>query len=392
MLKKTKSNEILKYSYYNSIDSVPDIDWMTTHPKYNLFFSKSYLSVLEKSLATTILSQYILFFKNDVPVGFAVVQHFKFNSSQLSLKELPCTISTTVKHTIFKNSDVNVLICGNLFSCGEHGFIFNYDQINKATAFELLSKALLNINTVEKTASKPSFILLKEFWPNSSWVGNYLKESDFKVFEIDANMVLKLQSHWHTFDNYLESLRTKFRTRQKKIFQKSATLQVHDFKANDIDIYADDINRLYLSVLEKADFKLGKLSATTFKNLKATLGTQFIFSGYFLNQKLIGFSTAFVLDHAIEANHIGIDYTYNKKYALYQKMLFDYVNMAITRKVKELRLGRTADTIKSTIGAQPMDMKLYVRHRNPISNTLLKPLIELISPRTYEIRNPFKKT
>ena len=59
-------------------------------------------------------------------------------------------------------------------------------------------------------------------------------------------------------------------------------------------------------------------------------------------------------------------------------------------KVKELRLGRTAEIIKSCVGAKPVDMKLYIRHGNSISNKILKPLAEFISPSAYEVRNPFK--
>ncbi|WP_062057594.1 hypothetical protein [Aquimarina longa] len=100
--------------------------------------------------------------------------------------------------------------------------------------------------------------------------------------------------------------------------------------------------------------------------------------------------TSFVLDSAIDSNHIGIDYSYNTSHPIYQKMLYDYVDLAITKKVQELRLGRTAEIIKSSLGAKPVEMKLYVQHRNLISNALLKPLVELISLSEYEIRTPFK--
>ena len=117
-----------------------------------------------------------------------------------------------------------------------------------------------------------------------------------------------------------------------------------------------------------------------------------MFKGYFLNQELIGFATSFIQENAVEAFHVGFDYSYKKSHNIYQRMLYDYVNLAINKKVSELRLGRTAETIKSCLGAQPVEMKLYVRHRNSISNTLLKPFADIISPNDFEIRNPFKKT
>ncbi|WP_271764820.1 hypothetical protein [Aquimarina algiphila] len=392
MLDKIKNKcktSSLKYVYYNHIDDIPHVNWDIINPENNIFLSLDYLKTLESTLSSSIRFRYILFYDNDIPVGFAAAQLIKFNSAQLKLQEFPCCISDTIKNTLFKNLDVRVLVCGNLFSCGEHGFVYNTDYISSKTAFESLSDALREIRKSENS-DKPSFILLKEFWPESFDHSDYIKEHDFREFKIDVNMVLHMHSNWHTFDDYMASMRTKFRTRVKKVFKKSENIIVKDFDAEDIEIFKNEIDNLYLSVIEKADFKIGKLNAYTFKNLKESLDQTFVFKGYFIEEKLIGFTTSFVTNDIVDANHIGIDYQYNSTHSIYQKMLYDYVDLAIHKKARELRLGRTAEIIKSCVGAKPIEMKLYVRHGNSISNTLLKPLVELISPSEYEIRNPFK--
>ena len=71
-------------------------------------------------------------------------------------------------------------------------------------------------------------------------------------------------------------------------------------------------------------------------------------------------------------------------------MLYDFVNLAIDRKTKELRLGRTAEEIKSCIGAEPVNMKLYIKHGNRIFNKLLDPIVSSITPSKFELRMPFK--
>lgn len=388
-LKNKYKSAPLRYVFYTHINDIPDINWDLINPKKNIFLSLSYLKTLEQTLSKTISFRYILFYDKETPVGFATAQLIKFNPEQLKFQEFPCKISDTIKNTLFKNTEVGVLICGNLFSCGEHGFVYNPDLVSSMIIFDTLSNALSELRKSENS-NKPSFILLKEFWPSSFDLSIYSKEHDFREFKIDPNMVLKIHSDWHTFDDYLASMRSKFRARAKNILKKSEKITKQNFTTGDIDIYKDDINTLYLSVIEKADFKIGKLNASTFKSLKKELNDSFIFTGYFLEHKLVGFATSFIQDGIIEANHIGIDYEYNTKYAVYQKMLYDYVSLAINKKAHELRLGRTAETIKSCVGAKPVDMKLYVRHGNSISNTLLKPLVELISPSEHEIRNPFK--
>ncbi|WP_244548144.1 hypothetical protein [Aquimarina spongiae] len=381
---------VLKYDCYDRIEDVPIEDWNSVNKKNNTFLSLAYLQTLEDTLLENIKFRYIVFYEGTTAVGIAAAQLIKFNSAELKFQEFPCKINEAIKNTLFKNLEVKVLVCGNLFSCGEHGFLYDSNKVTAKQAFESLSNALREIRKSENT-EKPSFILLKEFWPQSFAESDYIKEHDFREFKIDVNMVVHIEDSWSTFDDYLSSMRTKFRTRAKKVFKKSENIVIRDFGSEDIEQFQKEIDRLYLSVIEKADFKIGKLNASTFKQLKQNLKDAFIFRGYFLNEKLVGFTSSFVLGNVLDANHIGIDYTYNKEYDIYQKMLYDYVDLAITNKAKELRLGRTAEIIKSCVGAKPVEMKLYVRHGNSISNTLLKPLVELISPSEYEIRNPFKQ-
>lgn len=392
MLEKIKNkcnSTSLQYQYYNTVDKIPKEQWNIVNSRHNVFLSLPYLKTLEDTLSETIRFTYILFLDQKKPVAIAATQLIKFNPDQLKLHEFPCRISDTIKNTLFKNLDVKVLICGNLFSCGEHGFVYDSNQITAKKAFENLSNALREIRKLNYT-DKPSFILLKEFWPVSFRNSTFITKHDFREFEIDVNMVLQIDSSWTSFEDYLQSMKTKFRTRAKNVFKKSKPIIAKEFTSTDIETYQFEIDTLYLSVIEKAEFKIGKLNASTFKKLKIALKDAFMFKGYFLNNNLIGFTTAFILENAVDANHIGIDYTFNKPYAVYQRMLYDYVDLAISKKVNELRLGRTAEIIKSCVGAKPVEMKLYVRHGNSISNTLLKPLVELISPNEYEIRHPFK--
>ncbi|MHA7057515.1 hypothetical protein ACWGOQ_0009880 [Aquimarina sp. M1] len=391
MLEKIKNGcktTTLRYSIYTATDIIPSNDWNQINHENNLFFTLRYLRTLESTLSETIEFRYIVFYDQAEPVAIAITQLIKFNTEDLKFQEFPCRISDAIKNTFMKSTDIRVLVCGNLFSCGEHGFLYS-KRVHSKSAFENLSRALREIRKMEKS-DKPSFILLKEFWPTSFDHSDHIKKQDFREFRVDVNMVLQIDPNWNNFEDYLDRMKTKFRSRAKKVFKKSAALTIKNFTTQDIGNYKEDINILYLSVLDKADFKIGKLNAITFKNLKSVLRESFIFKAYFLDTKLVGFTTSFILNNVVEANHIGIDYTFNKSHAIYQRMLYDYVDLAVTEKVDELRLGRTAEIIKSCVGAKPVEMKLYVRHGNAISNTLLKPLVELISPSEYEVRNPFK--
>ncbi len=81
----------------------------------------------------------------------------------------------------------------------------------------------------------------------------------------------------------------------------------------------------------------------------------------------------------------------NKELELYQNILYDYVKEAIDNNLQQLTLGRTASEIKSTVGAEAHQLTCYIRHRNPLSNHLIKPIIDSIKTSDWIPRNPFKE-
>ena len=72
-------------------------------------------------------------------------------------------------------------------------------------------------------------------------------------------------------------------------------------------------------------------------------------------------------------------------------MLYDYVKEAIENSSKKLLLGRTASEIKSTVGAEALELTCYIRHRNPLSNRIIKPFVDFLKPSEWIPRNPFKE-
>ena len=66
------------------------------------------------------------------------------------------------------------------------------------------------------------------------------------------------------------------------------------------------------------------------------------------------------------------------------------VNININTKLKSVRLGRTAEEIKSGVGATPIEMKFYAKHHNRFKNSILRPFLSLLRPSEFNLRRPFK--
>ena len=254
-----------------------------------------------------------------------------------------------------------------------------------------LNRALNRIKRDEKKANDGvSLIMLKDFWPKSFEDMESLTHEGYSNFEIDVNMVVRIKDNWKSFDDYLGDLVTKFRTKVKGIYKKSNDLEVRVLTGDEIRLHKERITDLYDNVLHRADYRFGALKAESFATFADTMPNHFRLTGYFLEDKLVGFSTCFKGNEVVDANFVGIDYEHNHTYAIYQRMLCDFIRYTIDCNLKELRLGRTAEEMKSTLGAEPIHMKLYVKHKNHITNKLVKPLIGLIKPSKFELRRPFK--
>jgi len=378
----------VKIEVKTSISQVDEKRWDAIVNGDNLYLSTRYLSALEKSL-DSVDFRYLLFFKNKKLVGLASVQIVNLINQSKEYGELFCSVGDKIKDKFIASLNIRVMTCGNVFSTGENGFAHT-DAISEKEFYLALSKGLKELSRNKELNGNASIILLKEFWPQSFKKGAFLKPENYRGFSIDVNMILKIHPQWKSIDDYLQSMVTKFRTKAKSVFKKSASITSRNLTAEDIENHKAELEQLYQAVLHHADFKFGELNGEAFLQLKNNLNGQFLVTGYFKENKLVGFSSGFLFGDVLDANYVGFDYDLNHKYALYQRMLYDFVEMAINMNCSELRLGRTAEELKSGLGAEPVNMKLFMRHRNSLSNKLLKPFVERISPHEYELRKPFK--
>ena len=113
--------------------------------------------------------------------------------------------------------------------------------------------------------------------------------------------------------------------------------------------------------------------------------------GYYLNGGLIGFSSEFYFEKILYSYFIGLDYGYNIKYSLYNRILYDSISNGIEKKASKIVYGRTASEFKSTIGAVPIESKSAVFMDSKILRFIVYPIIKYLSPKKWKQRNPYKK-
>jgi predicted N-acyltransferase len=256
-------------------------------------------------------------------------------------------------------------------------------------AIDALADVIYRISRAEKLRGKIAAVLVKDFYQSSIEHTREFEEYKYHDFLVEPNMMMDIQ--WNTFEEYLNAMSKKYRNRAKNIVKKGAEIERRDFSEKDILENSERILQLYRNVHLKAKFRMASLTLSYFAEMKKVLAGKFSFIAYFFEGKMIGFRTTFVLKNEIEAHFIGLDYSVNKELELYQNILYDYVQEALQNRSHRLLLGRTASEIKSTVGAEAVELTCYIRHRNPLSNRIIKPFVDFLKPSDWVPRNPFKE-
>ncbi|UOU99955.1 hypothetical protein MUU74_08365 [Chryseobacterium daecheongense] len=125
--------------------------------------------------------------------------------------------------------------------------------------------------------------------------------------------------------------------------------------------------------------------------MKEYLGENLKMFGYFFNEKLIGFYTLILNNSDIDTYFLGYDKILQKEKQLYLNMLLDIVEFGIDHQFSRIIFGRTALEIKSTIGAEPVEIFGLIKHNNRLLNPYMERIFASLNPKTEWIqRKPFK--
>jgi hypothetical protein len=370
----------------------------------DFFLSLDYLETIERTPPTDYSFAYLVIQNTETGkiAGFMACQVKYFDAAKsFNFKEDNLTLFDKLKinaqKLVAKLTRFSTLIIGNLTLTGQHSFYFDDTEIHD---FELKKRlytegvSFLKKQLWDKHKIKIASVFVKDFYQDSA---NYalmqaVKSGGYNEFQVEPNFVFDIKDEWKTFDNYLEALGSKYRVRVKRAFKKlGANVEKKEFFEERILANQLAINDLYEQVSGGAGFNLVDLNKDYFLQMKTDLGDNFRLFGYFLDHQLIGFYTTINNGEELEAHFLGYEASLNHEHQVYLNMLFDIINLGIEGKFKKIIFSRTAHEIKSSVGAEPVEMSLFMRHDNLIVNRLLPWILRVLSPRAeWTPRTPFK--
>lgn len=356
----------------------------------NIFLSKKYLQVLEKSSPENMICHFIGLFKNEALVGIALSQFLDLNKLQ-SFGERDKCLKTSVRNFIFKNFSSHVLFIGNNMLTGQNAYHFS-EEINCQEALKSLKKASEALKEIFKNKGhKIHLTSFKDFTKEEIAGFEKITFEEYYKFSTQPNMVFEIRENWKNFDDYIADLSKKYRDQFKRSRKKSEGITKQKMDLEAILKYEETIYALYFHVAKNAPFNTFFLAKNHFSVFKELLQDNFLFYGYFIEDKLVGYTTLIKNGESMDTYFLGYDESIQKEKMLYLNMLYDMIGYSINQGFKEIVFARTALEIKSSVGAKAVEMFGYIQHSNSLINKKIDKIFDYLEPKTeWQERNPFK--
>ncbi|MEO5789957.1 GNAT family N-acetyltransferase [Gelidibacter sp.] len=384
---------MIQSKIYTSTTQIPP-EWNTL-ATHDLFLQTAYLTALEGAAPRSISLYYIGIFNEDRLVGIALIQRVKLYAKDMFRASAGSQWKAILKDGISRILKGNILVVGNLTHTGQHGMYFKNENFSQDGFLETLFKAIDDLKILIKKNEHKSIraILFKDFFKadrihESSKI---FDQHGFSEFKVQPNMILDISPNWKNMEDYLNDLNTKYKTRYKRAKKKLGKIRLSEMTQDEVLENSEHLYHLYKNVSTKAAFNTFLLPEHHFFNFKLELQEKFRVFTFNLNNEIIGFYTLLLNGETLETYFLGYDDAHQYKNQLYLNMLYEMLAFGIEHNFKTIVYARTAMEIKSSVGAKPKSMSIYIKHTNPIINAILKSIFKLMNPeQQWEERNPFK--
>ena len=381
-------NTIITNSVFTSVSELPST-WDDLAVA-TIFLQKNYLQVLELSKPENMECFFIGFYKNEQLVGIALAQFLDLNKLA-SFGERDKCFKTAVRNFVFKKFCSHVLFIGNNMLTGQNAFRFGAEISIKNQTKALLDATADLKKQFEKNGKKIHIVSFKDFEKQTANSMAVQGMQSYFQFSAQPNMVFSIKKEWQSETDYVVALTKKYRDQYKRARKKLEGIDRKKLDLEAIIAHEETIYNLYEHVAKNAPFNTFFLAKNHFSVLKENLGSNFLLYGYFMDQKLVGFSTLIKNGAIMDTYFLGYDNEVQKEKMLYLNMLYDMVAYSINKGFKEIVFARTALEIKSSIGAKAVDMFGFIKHETAIIDSCIGRIFNFLEPKTeWKERNPFK--
>ena len=373
----------LGFALADGVDYLDGAAWDALTAGESVFLSRDYLRALSAAGPRNVQPRCALVYRGTKPVAAIAAQAVDAGAERTVRKD--CRKARTLECL-----DARLLVCGNLLSWGLHGVAFAAGE-DRAALWPAVAEALYRIRRADKLFGDSDLILVKDAPPERVGEVAALERFSFRALETEPNMVLELSPRWRTLDDYVQSLSSSYARAVRKTAKELDAAGCTSEQATDVARVADRLHALYLQVHEQQQVRLFTLTPEFLPALAATLGERFRVSVVRRRGEIVAFASTLRDGDTAVGYFLGFDKDAACELPLYLRLLHLSVADAIALGCTRLSLGRTALEPKARLGAKPEPLRVFVRHRVPALNLLVRTLLGAIPHAEAPERDPFKR-
>lgn len=379
------------FAFADSIDYLDSSHWNAVTANNSVFFTPNYLRVLEHAGPDNLKQRYALVFRGRTAVAAVAAQSVTVSFSRVSRKK-----QTGKAAAQLEKLQEKLFVCGNLLSWGMHGIAFAPNE-DSAALWPAVAEAVYRMRRADKlSGGDTDIVMVKDITDTFASGASTLSRFSYRRLDTEPNMVLDISPKWRSYDDYLASLTSRYRKQAKDIAKDvaAAGFQIERLTTPaDVAKHAEKLHELYLQTHNNARLRLVTLSPTFLPTLAEHFGDDLRSTIVRRDNQLLGFVTTLRDRETAVGYYIGFDRETNATVPIYFRLLQCVVDDAISFGCRRLSLGRTALEPKARLGAHPEPFSVWIRHRIPMLNVLVRGLLHTISHHDEAPqRSPFKES
>jgi hypothetical protein len=385
------------FALADRVDFLNGAAWDAVTAGGSQFLQRKVLRVIEAHGPDNLVPRYALIFRGEQPVAAVAAQLVTVTNRHLLQEEsgggknggsLQRLMTPAAK---LATSQLNepLLVAGNLMSWGFHGIAFAAGE-DPAALWPGVAEALYRMRRAERLLGQTNLVLVKDLTEREQGL-EALRRFSYRPMETEPNMVLAIPPAWRTYDDYLGALDAKYRRNAKDQVKKLTAAGCTVETLTDLAPHASRLHELYLAVQRNAAVRLVTLPPNFIPALSGALRDNFRCTVIRRGEQILGFVTSIRDGDTAIAYYIGFDRAAAAEgLPIYLRLLHATIADAISWGCKSLSLGRTALEPKAALGAKPESMTVWLRHRVPALNWIIRGMLGVVSHEEAPERNPFK--
>jgi len=226
-------------------------------------------------------------------------------------------------------------------------------------------------------------IVLKDFPSEWRLALQVFVETGYTRIPSMPSVVLDLT--FRSFDEFLKGLSQRARGDLRRKFRQAdrlppVTLEV----VNDISDRVDELYPLYLQVHRHASLRFETLTPEYFRRLGREIPERSRFFIWSQEGRPVAFDACTVFEQELWADSIGLDYRVALDLHLYFIVKRDVIEWACRNGVRRYHSGALNYEPKLRLGFKLEPLDLYVWHRNPVTNGILRRAAPWLTPARHD--------